>query len=262
MAEQNLAEFVNQSGFPLQIGLAALVERTHREHGWRVLYSEHAWRNEAQQTSGFLDLALQDRDGSSVLVIECKRVGESTWALLQPGARIAVRRHAKVWVKAARHFDWFDVALDPRSPQAAYCVVPGQDARSRPMLERVAADVVCATEALAFEERALRFQPDDYFRMYVSVIVTTAQLQVCTFDANRITLNDGRINDATFEPAPWIRFRKQLSNRIPTLAAGHGDPQEQLVRAKEQTVFVVNAEAFGQFLSGYAVDGDTLRPLH
>lgn len=262
MAERNLIEFVNQSGFPLQLGIAAMVERTQRDHGWRVLYTEHAWRNDEQRGSGFIDLALEDQYHSSVLVIECKRVAESSWAFLQPGARLIPQRRAKVWAKTDRHFGWFDLAMDPRSPEAAFCVVPGQDARSRPMLERVAAELVCATEALAQEERALQFEREDFFRMYVNVIVTTARLEVCTFDADAITLNDGRINDAEFQQAPWIRFRKQLSHDVPTVTAQNTDRQRLLVQAKQQTVFVVNAESLADFLAGYHVDSDSLRPLH
>ena len=262
MAQNPLADIVNQSGFPLQIGLAEAVRLTTANHGWRVLYVEHAWRSEEQGTSGFFDLALQDRHGSSVLVIECKRVLDTDWIFLQPGTRIRDRRNAKAWVKTGDYFGWFDPQLDPVSPESAYCVVRGQNHRERPMLERVAAEIVCATEALAHEERALQFQPHDFFRMYMTAIVTTAQLRVCVFPPGEVALSDGTIDNPTFHTVPYLRFRKQLSTRVPLPnAAGAWDAQQQLVEAKEQTVFIINAEALLQFLSEYELDAESVRPL-
>lgn len=49
--KQKLTDLVNKSGFPFQIGIASLVRRTIQSHGWNVLYTEHAWSNQADQSS-------------------------------------------------------------------------------------------------------------------------------------------------------------------------------------------------------------------
>src|SRR5258706_14117609 len=134
MDEKKLAEFVNQSGFPLQIGIANLIEKSNT--GWQVLYAEHAWKNDEEQSSGFLDLALQDGNRTAVAVIECKRVLDSTWIFLQPGTRVVARSRAKAWVKSRQSRGWVDLAVDPTGPECGYCVLSGQDAKSRPILER------------------------------------------------------------------------------------------------------------------------------
>ena len=99
--------------------------------------------------------------------------------------------------------------------------------------------------------------------MYMTAIVTTAQLQVCVFPPGEIALRDGTIDKATFHTVPYLRFRKQLSTRIPTPNAEGGawDAQRQLVQAKEQTVFVIDAEALLHFLAGYELDGEIVRTL-
>jgi len=263
---EKLTEFVNQSGFPLQIAIQSLVSRTVSQHGWRVLYQEHSWINRADGSSGFLDLVLENRYGTSVLLVECKRVLETVWTFLLPGPRITSRRHAKAWV--TRHgggnfnwFDWFDLALDPQAPESAFCVVPGQDSRARPMLERVGAELVSATEGVAEEERLLKSKLPDSLRMYFSVIVTTAKLSVCVFDADMVSLSDGMLSDAQFHEAPYVRFRKQLSTRVPNIDQANGDSTRLLAKAKEHTVFVVNSEALLTFLSGFEVDNSSLRSL-
>jgi hypothetical protein len=116
---KKLYDIVNKSGFPLQIGAANLVENTHQQHGWRVLYSEHAWRNEHDGNGGFIDLVLENQYRTSVLVIECKRVLESSWTFLIPAVHVKTRRHCKSWVSRYvngefRQFDWFDLTLDPQ----------------------------------------------------------------------------------------------------------------------------------------------------
>ena len=266
MSPDKLAEFVNQSGFPLQIGIANFVDRTRSNHGWQVLYKEHSWKNVEDETAGFLDIVLENRHRTSVLAIECKRVLDSVWIFLQPGDRVVTRRHCKAWV--TRHkgdsfhwFDWFDLALDPATPQAEFCVVPGQDAKSRPMLERVAAELVSATEALAWEEKTFQQQEGDSLRMYFSVLVTTARLNVCVFNAETISLKEGKLPDAEFREVPYIRFRKQLSTRVPRIEITGWEAQRVLVKAKEHTVFVVNAEALLPFLSEFELDNGSLHPI-
>lgn len=266
LSPEKLAEFVNQSGFPLQIGIANLIDRTTSSHGWRVLYKEHSWKNNEDEAEGFLDLALENRHRTSVLVVECKRVLDTSWIFLQPGERIVARRHSKAWV--TRHkddsfkwFDWFGLALDPTSAQCEYCVVPGQDAKSRPLLERLAADLVSATEALAWEEKGFQSQQHDSLRMYFSVVVTTARLNVCVFDPEKISLDVGKLPDAEFQEVPYVRFQKQLSTRLPKIEATGWDAQQALVLAKEHTVFVVNSEALMPFLSEFEVSNDALRRL-
>lgn len=264
MTVERLNGLVNQSGFPLQIGIANLVTRTTERHGWKVLYTEHSWRNQTDETEGFIDIVLEDRHATTVLVVECKRVLDTTWVFLQPGSRIFERRHAKAWVTryasgAFKWFDWRDLAIDPASPESEYCVVPGQDAKSKPMLERIAADVVAATEGIAWEDRAFQPQRRDALRMYFSVVVTTAQLTVGVFDAARISIADGTLQDAAYEEVPVVRFRKQLSTRSPTITETGGDEHRALIRAKEHTVLVVNSKALLDFLSEFEVDSG---PLH
>lgn len=263
MGEPKLVEIVNQSGFPLQIAVVSQIARTTRQHFWQVLYTEHAWRNEFEDADGYIDVVLETTGQNLVLVIECKRVRETSWIFLKPTGEPEVRWDAKFWL--SRHaegrwtyFDWVDGALKSASPQAEYCVVRGEDPKAKPMLERVSAEVVAATEALAWEEKGL---PDKYrhpIRLYASVIVTTAELQVCTLDPNDVSLRDGTLHDADFRVVPFVRFRKQLSTRSGAMKPVGHDVYKALAHAKERMVFIVNAESLLEFLKAFNVDEATI----
>lgn len=207
--DNKLSATVNQSGFPLQIGIATIVGNTTSKHGWKVLRQEHSWRNEADDGTGFIDIVLENQSGTAVLVLECKRVLNSAWIFLNPATSVNNRRHAKGWLTryvngACTHFDWHHLSLSPASPETEFCVVPGQDAKSKPMLERIASDLVSATEAYAREEKPFQAAVGDALRMYFSVIVTTSSLKVCSFDPNQISLSDGKIDQSQFVEVPYV----------------------------------------------------------
>src|SRR5208283_4505479 len=102
-----------------------------------------------------------------------------------------------------------DITLDPTTPESQFCVVPGQDRKSRPMLERVASELIEATEALAYEDLNLNTK-HTFVRIYVNVIITTAELHVCSVDPSTISIETGMIEDAKFKVVPFLRFRKSL----------------------------------------------------
>lgn len=214
-----------------------------------------------------MDVVLENSSGSAVLVIECKRVQDTSWILLTnrapqpPGPRL--RRLAKAWrMSQAGHFvlnDWSDVAIDPATEESSFCVVRGEDPKSKPMLERIAAETVSATEAVAQEERVYLDSRPGLNRDYFAAIVTTAKLSVCAFDAKDVSLADGKVPEASFTDANFVRFRKQLSYRQPTaqsLASLLGSDSERLAKAKERTVFIIQSEKLGDFLWAFN-GGDT-----
>jgi hypothetical protein len=229
-----------------------------------VLCSEHAWSN-PEGESGFLDLALVNRFGTAVLVVECKRVQEDAhWIFLQPGQWVVSRTHATAWVTNSHSrpastpfqtFNWSDVRLHPASPEAEYCVPSG----GGQSLEHLARSLVSATEGIAREEG--RWLPDGSLRIYFSVIVTTAKLHVSVFDPAKITLKDGKVADAQYEEASFVRFRKQLSTAVPEHAPPPPPRGATLAWGKERTVFVVNSEALIAFLRDFTVTNESLAPL-
>lgn len=267
MDTDKLTNTVNRSGFPLQIGLEYLIEKTRSSHGWKVIFSEHSWKNSSDGSSGFIDLVVENQHRTSVLVVECKRVLETSWIFLIEDKKQLGRRHAKSWVtrtvdKKMKYFGLKDLTLEPTTPQSQYCVVYGEDAKSKPMLERIAAGVVSAAEALAFEEKESCINEFDMLRMYINVIVTTAKLQVCNLNPSDVSIVNGKVENVEFTEVPFLRFRKQLS--IP-----HEQPKDpavlsnyrEIARAKENTVFIVNAEAFPEFLKRLEVDDICLRDI-
>jgi len=237
---------INLSGFPLQIGLANAINSSRNVHGWSVLHQEHGWANESTGESGFIDLVVENQHRTVVLNIECKRPQEATWQFLLPKPSDKQRTHCKFWTsylskRSTKYFDWLDLAIEPSSYESEFCVVAGQDSKSRPMLERTAATVVASTEALAQEEaNLLRDLSHERLRVYISVIATTAKLEACKFDPQDIDLQKGTITTAEYEEVPFLRFRKQLSPH-PKLPKkdGWADEFKAFAKAKENTVFII-----------------------
>ncbi|MDO8847255.1 MAG: hypothetical protein Q7W51_02555 [Coriobacteriia bacterium] len=258
---------INSSGFPLQIGLAHAINASCHKHGWHVLHTEHGWLNPDTGESGFIDLVVENQAGTVVLNVECKRPQDATWQFLVPAPDDGPEGRAKFWASyisraGARTFDWLDLQLRPVSYESAFCVVAGQDSKSRPMLERVAAQVVESTAALAREEALLLEQQDSpTLRTYFNVIATTAKLEVCKFDPADVDLDTGTIDAASSEEVQFIRFRKQLSPRpiLPERLSGWGFGT--LARAKENTVLVVQASSFLDFIERIHLDPNIGRTI-
>lgn len=245
---------VNKSGFPLQIGITHLINSGTDEHGWSVQYSEHAWQNSDDDNSGFIDLVLEHKNRQLVLVLECKRVQDTSWVFLNPKKNIEERSYAKVWGSRYKsgevtEFGWVKHALSPNSVQSGFVCIFGQKSNSTPMLEKVSAVLVSSTEALAIEEKLTLLSSDYPYRVYLNVIVTTAKLKVCSFDPADISLNDGTVSNCSFSEVPYIRFQKQLSTRFPYPITFHVGDSSEIMKAKENTVFVVHAEELVDFIS-------------
>lgn len=263
--DDDLSKLVNQSGFPLQLAIDRLVQDRSDELGWNVVYREHGWKHPDGQ-SGFADLVLEDRHGSSVLVVECKRVLEADWIFLEELPAKPASRRTRLWATntanhGREHSGYYDARAMPESCESMYCVVAGQDAKSRPMLERVAAETTAAMEAIAMEELPVVTKRQYGLRMYVPVIVTTARLIVSRFDPKHVALKNGEASSAQHEVHPWIRFRKQFSTEFAVQPKNPEWDFSALAAAKEKLVYVVNVESLADFLAKWAVTNSSLHAL-
>lgn len=258
----SLQSHVNNSGFPLQIAIAQNVRDS--DLPWRVLYQEHYWKTDAED--GFIDLAIENLTACSLINIECKRVRDSHWTFLLPKeAGMQQTPLSSIWwtetnlgsERAFARFGWHELLVEPLSHESSYCIVPGQDSKSRPLLERVAAQVANSTYGLAVNEAELL--SDHYsggIRFYLNAIVTTASLQLCTFDPAEIDIATGDLGDeATFEEVPFIRFRKQLGalpkKGLPKISDRRDI--ERFISDSESTVFVINSRYLTDFLSDFKI---------
>jgi len=259
MNDVKLQDFVNSSGFPLQIGIQNHIEKTSADHGWKVLLKEFPWRNLETGNDGFVDLVLRNQYDTLTVILECKRVRDTNWIFLEPSTKSAERRHGTFWLTCVENentkdFGWYDAALDPTSSESEFCVVPGQDPKSKPMLERTAAELLEATEAIAFEEYQLHKNDKTNLRFfYFPVIATTAELQICTFSPDDISIERGELQKSKFRKAPFVRLRKSLTTKQQSYS-GPKDIRE-IARDKERTVFVVNSANLVYFIQNLEAPG-------
>jgi len=233
--------------------------------GWRVLSREHGWQGVDGQ-SGFIDLVLEDKWQSSVLVLECKRVQESDWLFLCESATCDPSSRTRLWITntaghGKEHSGFFDVLSEPESHESMFCVVAGQDAKARPMLERVAAEIAAATQALAVEEHPFVAQRQHGLRMYASVVVTTARLFLSRVDSSKVVMATGEVCEASHVEIPWIRFRKPFSFERAIEPMDPTGDYAAIATSKEKLVFVVNVLALEKFLRAWAVVNNSLRAL-
>jgi hypothetical protein len=254
---QDAIRYASDSGFPLQIALQHAVEAGASRTGWQVRYIEHGWVHPEGGASGFIDLALDSRLGSCILVVECKRQRDATWVFMHHSGTAKDRRRAKAWVTHSiwdnvQTHSWMETPLDPACPEATFCAVRGQSSSDRAtLLERLGSELVLATEALAHSERDFHKSQTVTTRTYFPVLVTTARLKVADFDPKSVSLEDGELVNASVRDVPYVRVRKQLATRFVKLREHQADRPEDPSHSMESTIFVVHASAFLDFLSAF-----------
>ena len=244
----------NASGFPLQIGISNVVNKSSQ---WQVLLEEHPWCMDETGSEGFIDLVVVNRISQfETLVIECKRVRQTAWVFLLPKFPSLHRSVATIFGSQLAdskwtHFGWEDWQADPVTYQTPYCAIPGQEQGRKNLLERTASELVFSVEALANQERGLQQEKgaDNFSRVYIPVIVTTAQLFVAEFDPSKISLDDGCLpKDTPFSEVSFIRYSKSLTTFAESASA---NSIGEFHAASERTIFIVTALKFEEFLTQY-----------
>jgi len=128
------------------------------------------------------------------------------------------------------------------------------------MLERLAAQVTASTYGMAaYEKELLSDHYSGGIRFYVNAIITTASLQLCTYDPKQIDIGTGDLGDeATFEEVPFIRFRKQLGappqKEVPMISDRRS--LDRFVSESESSVFVINSQHLDEFLSDFTISAN------
>lgn len=268
---------INRSGFPFQLRVEDEIRATRSVHQWSVASREHAWASPGTSASGFIDLVLRhDQFSTFRLVLECKRnrandARQLRWVFLIPeqkaeGTMLASCYEVEGQARAASSSTeqgerlweelrgWDNVFLTPGSLQSEFCILQGDEPRNRPILEHLAAQVLESIVGLADEEVSIeRSQNPTHLRLFIfPAIVTNAQIVVCRFDPNKINLRDGTLDmqDVELSIVPFIRFRKSMATSFPE---GWFINLDSANKARERTVFVVNAESLTDFLKGWGV---------
>jgi hypothetical protein len=253
MNNADLEKAINDSGFPLQLGIRQLLQGAGVR--WLLSLWEHPWRDPASGDEKFVDMVLMDKAGQG-LIIECKRARDTEWIFLREksggehNSRLAVR----VFVTAVREgkppqvHEWCSV---PGTPIGTFCIVRKNGQRSQELLERTAADVVRATEAIARQELLL-FQSNKkrLSRIYTPIVVTTARLILGDVDFSKFDVEKGEASGSSFVEVPFIRFTKSLS--VPEKFVG-ADTLSEIADQSERSVVIVSAGALVAFLSRWDI---------
>lgn len=244
---------LNSSGFPLQIAIRNLVDSTTSQHNWTTKFTEHSWSDNG--SSGFIDLILKKNGGVETLIVECKRVQDSSWIFLVENVVSNKASQVKSFVldKGAKvhKFQWSDVDVKPITFESEFCVIPSSSGHSNSLIERVAAELVLSTEALANETIQLSPEDKNIRKIYYNVLVTTAKIQVCVINPNEISISDGTIENPVFDEVPYIRFRKQLLSTVNITNKYENYQNHEIAKAKESTILVINSEHFLEFLCNF-----------
>ena len=259
---------VNRSGFPFQFRVFDEIQRTSSLHKWSVSTWEHPWLNRPTETSGFVDLVLENTAvHTQRMVIECKRVRaqdkrQLQWVFLIPVGEAKPIRTASCLEIECQTQDrgiisdirvWDNVDVIPDSPEAEICILPSDETRNKPILEHLASYVLDSVQGLAQEEvniQTTQAGAGHLRRFIFPVIVTNATILLCQFNPRLINIKDGTLDDSstTLTPVPFIRFRKSLSTRFPE---GTFHSLAQANTARHRTVFIVNADSLPAFLKAW-----------
>lgn len=247
---------VNQSGYPLQIHLQDLIEKTKIDHNWSVELSEHRWINNRSNEDGYIDLVLKNSSIHIKLVIECKRI-IGKWNFIISSENPFPTNDSKALSINYKTFkySWVKFVCGPGSYEASFCVMEKEDGnKDSRTLEKIANDLLLSLEYFAIEEtESLRLlyqdnPPYENNKFYIPIIITTAELNAFKFDPQKFDLKTGQVIDSKSEVVPYIRFKKNLSSHIEFDNTNKYFTLRDLNQEHDRFVFVVHAENIIEFL--------------
>ena len=131
----------------------------------------------------------------------------------------------------------------PTSPESEFCVLD----KDKPLLEKICGQLLRAIDCLSVEEMEIAKKKESYLLCaYIPAIVTNAQLELCHFDPEKVSLSDGVLKDGKFKTVPFIRFRKSLT----TVLSPHASPTNLIDanKDKQRTILIINANSFCDIL--------------
>ncbi len=248
-------DIIDNSGYPLQIHIEDWIKKTLNQHKWRVLAKEHRWVNMSSNDEGYIDLILEHNSYNLRLVVECKRIS-GNWIFLLPTEQVNQKRDTRILSFDLQTFKflWSKTALDPMSNEASFCIMETDGKKDSRTLEKLAGELLLSLEYLAIEEselmkkQAQNSQQRPGYMIYIPIVVTTAALQIATFDPSNFDIKNGKMIDASIPSSiEYIRFQKNLATSIdyekPLL-----NSLKEANRENDRTVFIVSAESFIKFL--------------
>lgn len=251
---EKFASIVNASGFAFQLAVEAQL-RDDVSHGWDIVSRERPWLHAPSGDSGFVDLVLQKH--AATCVVECKRTRGGTWIFLVPEndpprvERIRGLWHAGVGKRQTCGVD--DFPLLPHSLESTFCSIRGSGERDQSLLERVSSKLVRAVDCMAEEKMRIQSRgEEETYGVSIPIILTTAELRVCRFDPKAVSLSDGLVKDATYEPVRWIRLRKAFVTDAPYAKSTSDFASAGL--EQERTVLVLNAVHLVSFLQQMRIE--------
>lgn len=247
------------------------IEATTSKHHWSVISSEHPWENPESLKNGFADIVLKHNNLPTFLMaIECKRMKtddarQLKWLFLVPeGKEQETKRTSCFGVAGGFKEDqeklywnpysqWDDVHIAKPSYEASYCVLPNDEQKKRPILEKLSAEALDTAEGLAEEGKKIAWSQKEEGRVrkfIFSAIVTNAKIVACRFKPEDICIENGILDMARVrvEEVPFIRFRKSLQMNLPSRRFYDLKETQQ---ARERSVFVATASAIVTLLSGW-----------
>lgn len=264
-SDQSLLAALNRHGYFFQLRIESEILSNSERHSWMIVGREHYWQGIAPEAYGFIDLIL--RSDRILMAIEAKRVDEGSWVFIVADhlPNSAVRTNM-LWTFRSNWIEgiagWFDFTAQPESYEAMFCIRLIKDSKGE-QLESVASSTLASLESLARENltKTANIGNNESWNLYVPVIVTTAQLRICEYEAQAVDLLTGKwsnLDEGNLPVVPYLRFRKAF--RIVLNAEERKSSIEQLVRESEPTVYVVNVSHLIEFLANFKVPRDRQPP--
>jgi hypothetical protein len=250
MDPSELVKLVNASGFLFQWAVEEHVRATSGKHNWKVVAREYPWSTDDRSRGGYIDF-VADRYGLYA-VFECKRTRGGEWIFLVPPDAAPTLNMLTLWCyvteEGENELGWGNLHFEPAMLRAEFCIVRGASDDDKPMLERIAGDLVRASESLARDEAKTKRRRSGSVAAFLPVVVTNARLYVCRVDPQQVDLATGVLpSTANFEEVTALKFQKATATDL----RNSGDQRsiQEMLLTRERSVVVVNVEHLSEWLN-------------
>ncbi len=145
---------------------------------------------------------------------------------------------------------WIEPSIGPLSLVSEHCVMKSEGKNDFHSLEEILKELLGFLEDIAKKDMSIPYSNPFWKRIYIPIIVTTANLQSCIFDPN--TIKKGSIDNCKINKIELIRIRMNLSTNIEDNELKINEDIKSVYQKNQFTVLILQEDHMMQSLGKFS----------